>query len=69
MYDAVVVEVGDGAEGGSDQIRSIRFVIGAFAADAIEQLAAKGEVRDEVDCKKEEPVRMIEVNGLEATAG
>ena len=68
MYDTMVVEVGDSAESGSDQIGGVRFVVGALAADAIKELAAESEVRDEVDCKKEEPVRMIEVHGFEATA-
>lgn len=52
MHNAVVVEVGDGAEGSSDQIGGVRFVVGALAADAIEELAAKSEIRDEVDCKE-----------------
>lgn len=69
MYDAVVVEVCDGAEGGSDQIGGVRLVVGALAADAIEELATEGEVRDEVDCEEEKPVRMVEEIGHEAGRG
>ena len=52
MNDPVVVEVGDGAEGGSYQVGGVRLVVGALAADAIEELTAKGEVRDEVHCEE-----------------
>jgi hypothetical protein len=49
MDDAVVVKVGDCGEGGTDEVRSVGLVVGAFAADAIEELAAEGEVSDKVD--------------------
>ena len=48
--DAVVVQVGDGGEGGADQVRCVGFVVVAFAADAVEELAAEGEVGYKVDC-------------------
>jgi hypothetical protein len=50
VYDAVVVEVCDGREGCADQVRCVGLEVGAFAADAVEELAAEGEVGDEVDC-------------------
>ena len=45
VYDAMVVEVGNGRESGADEVGGVGFVIGAFAADAVEELAAEGEVR------------------------
>jgi hypothetical protein len=50
VYDTVVVEVCDGREGCADQVRCVGLEVGALAADAVEELAAKGEVGDEVDC-------------------
>lgn len=46
--DAVVVEVGDGGEGGAHQVGSVCLVVATLAADAVEELAAEGEVGDEV---------------------
>ena len=50
MDNAVVVKVGDGGESGSDEVRGVRLVVGAFPADAIEELAAECEVGYEVYC-------------------
>ena len=41
MDDAVVVEVCDGRECCADQVCCVRLVIAAFAADAVEKLAAE----------------------------
>jgi hypothetical protein len=49
MYDAVVVEIRDGRESGSNEVRSVGFVVIAFSADAVEQLAAERKIGDEVD--------------------
>lgn len=49
VHDAVGVEVGDGGEGGQDQGGGVGFVVVALAADAVEELAAQGEVGDEVE--------------------
>lgn len=48
MHNAVVVEVCDGRQSGTDEVCSIALVVGALATNAIEQLAAKGQVRHEV---------------------
>lgn len=48
MYDPMIVQVCDGGESGSNQVRSVSLIIGAFATDAIEELAAKGEVGNEI---------------------
>jgi hypothetical protein len=50
VYNAVVVEVCNGREGCADQVRGVGLEVGAFAADAVEELAAESEVGDEVDC-------------------
>lgn len=47
--DAVVVQVGDGRERRADEVGGVGFVVGALAADAVEELAAEGQVRDEVE--------------------
>jgi hypothetical protein len=39
--DAMVVEVGYCAEGCADEVRGVGLVVGAFAADAVEELAAE----------------------------
>ncbi len=49
MNNAVVVEVRYGGEGGSDKVGSIRLVVTAFAAYAVEEFAAEGEVGNEID--------------------
>ena len=64
MHDAVVVEVGYGAQSSSDQIRSVRFVVGALAADAIEELAAESEVRDKVDCEERSRSEGLKPEGI-----
>ena len=50
MDDAVVVEIGDGGECGADQVGGVRLVVGAFPADAVEELAAEGQVGDQIYC-------------------
>ncbi len=50
MYDAMVVEVCNSGEGSAHEFGSVGLVVRAFAADAVEELAAEGEVGDEVDC-------------------
>jgi hypothetical protein len=51
MHNAVVVEVSDGRKGSSNEISGIRFVVVAFTADAIEQLASKRKVGNKVNCE------------------
>jgi hypothetical protein len=48
MHDAVVMKVCDSRKCGADKIASIRFVVVALSADAVEQLAAKCEVGNKV---------------------
>lgn len=50
MHDAMVVEVCDGGESGSDKVGGIRLVVVALPTDAVEQFTTKSEVRDQVDC-------------------
>ncbi len=45
----MVVEVGDGGEGCADEVCGVGFVVASLSAYAVEELAAEGEVRDEVD--------------------
>ena len=49
MDDAVVVEVGDGGEGDADEVCGVAFVVGALAADAVEELAAAAVVPNTFD--------------------
>ena len=49
MYDAVVVEVCDGRQGGTDEIGGIALVVGTLATDTVEQLSAEGQVGDQVE--------------------
>jgi hypothetical protein len=49
MYDAVVVKVCDSRKRGTDEITSVRFVIVALSADAVEKLASKRKVGDKVN--------------------
>ena len=49
MDDAMVVQVCYSAEGGSDQVCGIGFVVTAFPAYTVEEFAAESEVCDEVD--------------------
>ena len=49
MYDAVVVKVCDSRKRGTDKITSVRFVIVALSADAVEKLASKRKVGDKVN--------------------
>ena len=46
MHDAVVVEVCDSRECGTDKVASVGFVVVALSADAVEELASKREVGD-----------------------
>jgi hypothetical protein len=48
MYDTMVVEVCDGGECGTDEVGGIRLIVGAFATNAIEELASKSKISDEV---------------------
>jgi hypothetical protein len=48
MDNAVVVEVCDGRQSGTDEVCGIALVVGALATDAVEQLAAQGQIRDEI---------------------
>lgn len=48
MYNAVVVEVSNGGEGGADEISSVGLVVAALAADTVEELTAEREVGYEV---------------------
>ena len=50
MDDTMVVEIGDCGERGSNEVGGIGFVVGAFTAYAIEELAAQREICDEVYC-------------------
>jgi hypothetical protein len=49
MHDAVVMEVCDCGESGTDQVGGVGFVVAAFAADSVEEFAAECEVGYEVD--------------------
>ena len=49
VHDAVLVEVGNGRQHRADQVRRVRLVVRALAADAVEQLAAQRQVGDEVE--------------------
>lgn len=61
VHDAVIVQVGDGGEGGADQVRGVGFEVAAFAADAVEEFAAEGEVGDEVYCGIECEYEVVKV--------
>ena len=49
MNDAVIVEVGDGGECGTDKVGSIGFVVAALTAYPVEQFAAESKVGDKID--------------------
>ena len=49
MYDTMVMEVCYGGQSGADEVCRVGFIVGAFAADAVEEFAAKGKVGDEVE--------------------
>jgi hypothetical protein len=49
MYDAMVVEVCDSREGGTDKVASVRFVVVALSADAVKEFTSKREVGDKID--------------------
>jgi hypothetical protein len=53
MYDTVIVEVGDSGESCSNQVGGVGFVVVAFSADAVKQLASKREVGNKVDCSRD----------------
>ena len=48
--NAVVVKVCDCRQRGSDQIASVGLIVVSFSTDAIEKLASKREVSNEVNC-------------------
>lgn len=50
VHNAMVMQVSDGGEDSADEIGGVGFVVGPFAADAIEKLPAEGKVGDEVYC-------------------
>jgi len=50
MDNAMVMQVGDGGENGAHQVCSIRFKVRALATDAVKQLAAEGEIGDQIHC-------------------
>jgi hypothetical protein len=50
VYDPVVVQIGDGAQRGADQIARVGFVIRALTAYPIEQLAAERKIGYQVHC-------------------
>lgn len=49
MYNAMVVQVRNRGERGSNQVGSIRLVVVTFPADAIEELTTKGKVCHQID--------------------
>lgn len=49
MNDAVIVEVGNSRQGGANEVRGVGFVVASFPANAVEKLAAEGEVGNKVD--------------------
>jgi hypothetical protein len=50
MYDAMVVEICNGGEGRAHEIGGVGFVVVTLSADAVEQLASKRKIGDQVDC-------------------
>ena len=48
MDDVVIVQVGDGRESGTDEVGGVGLVVGALAADAVEELAAQREEMNRV---------------------
>lgn len=51
MHDAVIMQVCDGRERGSNEVRGVRLEVIAFSADTIKKLAAQGEVGHQVYCE------------------
>ncbi len=45
----MVVEVGDGGEGGANKISGVGFVVAAFTAYSVEKFAAEGQVGNKID--------------------
>jgi hypothetical protein len=52
VHNAMIVKVCDCGKSGTNEVGSVRLVIGAFAADTIEQFTTEGEIRDEVYCSR-----------------
>lgn len=52
MHDPMVVEICNGGESGTDKISGIGLVVASFAADSIEELTSKSQIRNEIDCIK-----------------
>ena len=51
MDNAVVVEIGNSGQGRADKVCSIRLVVVALSADAIEELASQRQVGYKVHCR------------------
>jgi hypothetical protein len=54
MHDAVVVKVCDGREDCPNEIGSIGFKIGAFAAYSVEKFTSKRKIRYKIDWRRYE---------------
>lgn len=51
MHDAVVVQVCHSGKNGTNKIRSVGFVVTALSANAIEKLATKRKIGNQIHCK------------------
>jgi hypothetical protein len=49
MNDSMIVKIGDGGKGGSDQVGGVRLIVVSFAANAVEEFTTKREIGYEVD--------------------
>ena len=65
MNDAVIVKIGNGREGSTDEVGGVGFVVGAFSADPVEEFAAESEIGDEIDWRSRRAVseRIIDLEG------
>lgn len=50
VHDTVVVEICDSRKSSPDQVAGIGFVVVSLATDAVEELASKRKVGDQIDC-------------------
>lgn len=50
VYNAMIVKVCDRGKSCTNEVGSVRLVIGAFAADTVEQFTTKGKICDKVYC-------------------
>ena len=48
MDNAVIVEVCDSGEGGTDELCGVELVVAAFSTYSVEELSAKGKVGNKV---------------------